>query len=480
MTDQGSGGRARTAAAALFALALVALPAAGGTRVRDLSGPTPFPKGCGVPGQQTRDAEGEPSVSVNPRDPRNIVVAWQQDRFAVDGGALSNVLAVSKDGGSTWRRILVPKLSRCTGGGDERTSDAWLSFGGDGTLYLASLTFSETPTNEVIAGPTELNVTTSRDGGITWSTPVYVQPFDHTYNDREVVTADPTRPGRAYVVFVKRYGAFGESGIEMFSSTADRAKTWSLPTPIIIPPPGTLTDPALIEALPDGTLLNVALLANLSPFLPDQVSRVPWVIVTSRSTDGGFTWSLPVVVATISPAAPLDPDTGTVTRAYNLVSAAVGKNGMAYITWNEIDSLHGSTIFIARSADEGKTWSAPSVVHREAAQAFIPMIAVDGSGAVGISFDDFRNDRPGDRQLTTDVWLDVSRDSGRTWRETHLAGPFNMLTAAESDSSGVAGLFVGDYQGIAALPSGFVNAFAQARPQSRFGPSDIFVAITGP
>jgi hypothetical protein len=55
-----------------------------------------------------------------------------------------------------------------------------------------------------------------------------------------------------------------------------------------------------------------------------------------------------------------------------------------------------------------------------------------------------------------------------------------MLTAAESDSSGVAGLFVGDYQGIAALPRGFVNAFAQARPQSRFGRSDIFVAITGP
>jgi hypothetical protein len=417
---------------------------------------------------------------VNPRDPRNIVVAWQQDRFAIDGGALSNVIAVTKDGGSTWRRVLVPKLSRCTGGSDERTSDAWLSFGGDGTLYLASLTFSEFPTNQVVAGPTEINVATSRDGGMTWSKPVYVQPFDRTYNDREVVTADPKRPGHVYVAFVKRYGALGESGIEMFSSTSDHGKTWSLPRPIVVPPPGILTDPALIEVLPDGSLLNVALLANLSPFLPEQVPRVPWLIVTSRSTDGGLTWSLPVVVAQINPAAPLDPDTGKVTRAYNLVSAAVGKNGMAYITWNEIDALNRSAIFIARSADKGKTWSAPGLVHREAAQAFIPMIAVDGSGAVGISFDDFRNDRRGDKQLTTDVWLDVSRDDGRTWRETHLAGPFNMLTAAESDSSGVAGLFVGDYQGIAALPRGFVNAFAMAKPASRFGPSDIFVAITGP
>ena len=462
------------------ALALLAIPASGHPGALNLSGPTPFPKGCGVPGQQTRDAEGEPSVSVNPRDPSNIVVAWQQDRFAIDGGALSNVVSVSKDGGATWRRVLVPKLSRCTGGSDERTSDAWLSFGGDGTLYLASLTFSETPLNAVVAGPTELNVTTSRDGGLTWSAPVYVQPFDRTYNDREIVTADPAKPGHAYVAFVKRYGAFGESGIEMFSSTTDHGKTWSTPRPIIVPPPGILTDPTLIEAFPDGTLLNVALLANLTPFLPDQIPRVPWLIVTSRSNDGGLTWSLPTIVAKIPPAAPTDPDSGKVTRAYNLVSAAVGRNGRAYITWNEIDSAHGSTIFLAKSTNEGGTWSAPIAVHREMAQSFIPMIAVDGTGAVGISFDDFRNDRKGDNRLTTDVWLETSRNEGRSWSEFHLAGPFNMLTAAESDSSGVAGFFVGDYQGIGALPRGFVNAFALAKPLARFGPSDIFVAIAPP
>jgi hypothetical protein len=446
---------------------------------RALSGDTPFPNGCGVPGQQTVSSEAEPTIAVNPLDPRNIVAVWQQDRFAIDGGALSNVAAVSKDGGESWQTILIHGLSRCTGPAtsDERTSDPWLSFGPDGKLYLASLTFSEQPTNSVIAGPTKLVVSTSGDGGLTWDDPVDVQPFDLTYNDREAITADPSRTGYAYYAFVKRLGAFGESGIEMFSRTTDGGKTWSTPAPILLPLPGTLPDPTLIVALPNGTVLNLALIANLTPFLPDAVPRVPWVVVGSRSTDAGNTWSLPTTIATLVPAAPVDPDSGKIVRGYNLISAAAGPDGTAYVAWNEIESTSSSAIRFSKTTDGGLTWQAPATVTNVNSQAFVPTLAVSGDGTVGVAYYDFRNDRKGDNELTTDIWFSFSRDGGLSWRESHLAGPFDILTAPETESSGVAGLFVGDYEGMTGLPGAeFAGVFTVSRPLASHGPSDIIFA----
>jgi hypothetical protein len=117
------------------------------------------------------------------------------------------------------------------------------------------------------------------------------------------------------------------------------------------------------------------------------------------------------------------------------------------------------------------------VVKRSPGQAFLPSLAVAGNGTIGVSYDDTRNNQSGSKQLATDVWFSQSRDGGTTWQERHLAGPFAAETAPESDSSGVQGLFVGDYQGLAARgQEGFAAAFAQSRPQAVHGPSDLFFA----
>ena len=465
---------------ASIAVALAASPAQADFVTR-VTGPTPFSSGCGVTGTPTFNAAAEPDVRVNPTDPRNVVVTWQQDRFNADGGALSNLIGVSRDAGRSFHVVRVPGISRCTGGADERASDPWLSFGRDGTLYLASLSFSEMPQNQAVAGPTELEVSRSTDGGDTWSAPVYVQPFDETYNDREAITADPTRPGHAYVAFVKRYGADGESGFEELSRTTDGGRSWSSPAPIYTPPPGMLTDPTLIEALPDGTLVNLLIVANLSPFLPDPAPKVRWDIMAQRSTDAGQTWSAAVKIADIAPFPPIDAETGKVVRAYPVISGAPAPDGSVYVAWNEIAAPGtGSRVLFSRSADGGRTWSAPGEVHRSPGQAFLPSLAVAADGTVGVSYDDTRNDRPGSRSLTTDVWLSRSSDRGGRWSESHVTGPFATETASESDSAGVQGLFLGDYQGLAALGGGaFGAAFAQSRPVSIHGPSDMYFAAVG-
>lgn len=88
-------------------------------------------------------AAAEPTIAVNPKNPRNIVVAWQQDRIS-DSGALEIGIAYTFNGGKSWKHSTVP-VQLCNGGFQDRVSDVWLSYSKDGeTLYLCSLPFNVT------------------------------------------------------------------------------------------------------------------------------------------------------------------------------------------------------------------------------------------------------------------------------------------------------------------------------------------------
>src|SRR5439155_14598144 len=126
-------------------------------------------------------AEIEPAVTVDPRRPRTVVAAWQQD---LGFGGRTDLISSSHDGGRTWSRRTIPGLTRCTGGTADSASDPWLAAGRDGTMYFtgATLTLATDP-------PIGTNVSSrSRDGGRHWSrsTPISA-PSRRT--ERMVVTA---------------------------------------------------------------------------------------------------------------------------------------------------------------------------------------------------------------------------------------------------------------------------------------------------
>jgi hypothetical protein len=473
----------RALALAVAMLALAAGTASAAATISDLqplSGMSPFkPGGCGVPGSPTFDSEAEPSFAVNPKDPMNAIAVWQQDRFVVDGGALSNIVAVTQNGGATWSTVLVPGISRCTGGPDERTSDPWVSIGPDGIAYLATLTFTDDPALAAggLAGPTNQLVSRSTDGGLTWSAPTTVIANGH-YNDREAIAADPRKPGVAYESFVDRLGAFGETGVNEFSKTTDSGATFSAPQSNYTAAPGNLPDPSVITVQPDGTLVNVFMLANATAVLPGP--DTPFTVMAMRSTDGGATWSQPQAIDQVPPAQPEDESTNTEVRAFPLVSAATAPDGTLYVVYNDIQSPKSTRIKIVRSSNNGRTFSSPTVVKSVAAQAFIPSVAVDGRGTVGVLWDDFRRDRTGDSELTTDVWFASSRDRGQSFAESHVAGPFDATAASSTSSTSVQGRFIGDYQGFAAYPSGFGAVFAQSKAGVTQGPSDVYFARIAP
>jgi hypothetical protein len=447
---------------------------AGPYKVKNLeviSGPSPFAAGCpGAVFDETHvaGAEIEPFLTVNPANPRNIVATWQQD---LGFAARSDLIGTSRDGGKTWKRVTIPGLTRCTGGSDDAASDPWVSAGPDGTVYFTGLPASLAPELPAIA----LVASRSRDGGQSWSPLATVAPASPRV-DKEVVTADPTRAGHAYIVWTDfdPLFQFPLHNLLQFSRTTDGGASWSAPTTIAFAPPNGLDRASEIRVLPNGVLL--AIFARIE--LQEDFSVIATLLV-SRSRDQGLTWSPPVEVAS-QPIQPyFDPETGLPLSNQDLVihSAAVAPDGAVYIAWDRPSSATSGTIDIAKSRDGGLTWSGPTPLPGVTAFAFEPAIAVEKHGSVGVLWYDHRNDRPGDVPLTTDVWFAHSHDGGSSWTQTHVAGPFDLRSAPSP--SGFWRL--GEYQGLAALGgNGFAAVFTMAAPQARDGPTDIFFARIGP
>src|SRR5262245_10241440 len=100
--------------------------------IRDITGPTHSPLvGCGL----TAAAEGSefsPKLAVNPKHRGNMIAYYIQSDQA------SDVVATTHDGGKHWANVVVPGLTRCSGGSAIAAFDPDVSFGGDGIAYLST------------------------------------------------------------------------------------------------------------------------------------------------------------------------------------------------------------------------------------------------------------------------------------------------------------------------------------------------------
>ena len=101
-------------------------------------GPTP----PGQSGQVFLFSEVEPWVVVNPGNPKNVVGAFQEDRWS-SGGARNNGAATSFDGGKTWLNQAIPGVTVASGGTYQRNTDPWVDFGPGNRVYAASLPFDD-------------------------------------------------------------------------------------------------------------------------------------------------------------------------------------------------------------------------------------------------------------------------------------------------------------------------------------------------
>jgi hypothetical protein len=286
-------------------------------------------------------------------------------------------------------------------------------------------------------------------------------------NDQDSITGSPTLPGHAYAAWANFRFDFLTPNTIKFSRTSDGGVTWSPPVIMDEAGPFALDAVPKILVLPDGTLLAIFVQADLATGIG--------TILAARSLDEGQTW-LPAVEAGSKPVFEFfDPDFGDVLPQPGYESAAVAPDGTVYIAFEDSRTTDTGAIGLLRSEDGGLTWSSSSLPGVNAF-AFEPAIAVDSHGTVGVIWYDLRNDRLGDAAITADVWFAHSDDRGASWRQDHVAGPTDLRTAPLPHHN-----YVGEYQGLAALRGrGFAATFTLAAPFAQDGPTDIFFARIAP
>jgi len=426
---------------------------------------SPFSAGCdgGQTGVVYTNAEVEPMVAVDPTNPNRLIGVWQQDRWS-NGGARGNMTGVSVDGGRTWTERAAP-FTRCTGGDLLRASDPWVTISPNGIAHQIAIAFDgqafEAGTSNAVL------VSRSTDGGDTWSpTVTLVRDGASAFNDKESITADPTDARFVYAVWDRLSASSG--GPALISRTTDGGATWEPPRSIYDPGTTSQTINNQIVVLPDGTLVDFFTQLDSAP------SRQTLTVI--RSQDKGLTWSGPIVVSPVQALGTQDPETGTSVRDAAILGAiTAGPDGSLVAVWQDSRFSGGQRdgIALSRSIDGGLTWSTAIRVNRDpTVPAFVPSVAVRADGTMGVTYYDFRSNTSDRATLLTDYWMARSTDGGATWRESRVAGPFDLAIAPYAG-----GLFLGDYQSLVGIGNAFVPFYAAVNSGDLSNRTDVFASL---
>src|SRR3954452_8152643 len=162
-----------------------------------------------------------------------IVSAFQVGRF-FNGGATDIGVSRSTDGGATWGTpSFLPGLTATSGIGGatgapfERVSDASVAYDKRHTTWLVSSIPLEFTTTNV---PT-IFINRSLDDGVTWSGPVRTPdpPSNKIDLDKNWTVCDNTTSSPFYGHCYMEFDNFAEGDLEYMSTSTDGGRTWSKP-----------------------------------------------------------------------------------------------------------------------------------------------------------------------------------------------------------------------------------------------------------
>lgn len=361
-------------------------------------------------------------------------------------------VAWSNDGGASFTPVrIVTDEQRPLG-------DVSLAFDGNGRLVLSYLSIDKNGLPGYWAhgvGGNGIWVRRSPDGGKTWDpAPIAVKAWKGDEPDRKLedmpriwsdTSAGSPHRGNLYMAWIEWQLT---QSIILFARSTDGGATWSAPQRI-----------STKAGLPRDD--NGAVVGPIGTVAPDGTIYAVWNegfnITLAVSTDGGrsFAPSRPVVEV----AAPYFGGASGipgVARAMGFPQVGIDPKGRTlYVTWS--DFRNGDVdVFIARSSDLGRTWSAPQRVNddpvHDGADQFLQWMAVDPTdGAVYVQFYDRRED-PENRR--TRVTLARSTDGGSSFTN------YAWTPAAFTGES----VFLGDYEWLVAQDGRVYGVWAEPVP----------------
>lgn len=497
------------------AAAVIALVTAAGISAADLTlGPLVQVSGAsslagctaddaaGQTGTVFPNSEVEPWIDVNPANTNRMIGVWQQDRWS-NGGSRGLVAAVSSNGGASWSPAGQLKTTLCTGGtnlnggGYQRATDPWVSFGPTGIAYQLSLSFNDIePPLTTFDFDHALLASRSLDGGVTWSDPVPVirDTAPTVFNDKQSITADPTNASFVYAVWdrlvfpaserasvVASFNTSSFSGPAWFSRSTDAGLTWEPARSIYDPGQIDQTIGNQIVVRPNGALVDIFTEFNNENADKNRGGFIRVLV----SSDKGATWSGPFDVGRLGTIEVSDPETGDPVRTGDIIPdiAVDSASGRLYAVWQDASLNDGQADAIAfsQSLDGGLTWSSPVKVNKTPTgipagnqQGFTASVDVSADGAVAVTYYDLRNNTSAP-PLLTDYFIVHCHPTSPTaclnpanWvderRLTNVS--FDMRQAPFA-----VGFFTGDYEGLASFGNRFAAFFSQPHasdPSSTF------------
>ncbi len=364
----------------------------------------------------------EPSIIINPKNPKNIIA-----------GSILNRVHTSRDGGKTWKNTVLTSKTHGVFG------DPCLLADKQGNIYYFHLS---DPSGKGWADASILDrivCQKSTDGGKTWNEGAGIGKNGIKDQDKEWAAFCP-KTGNVYMTWTQ-FDVYGSKNTKdsthiLFSSSTDKGETWSLPTRINQIGGDCIDDDKTVE----GAVPCVGLNGEV---------YVAWAvndkIYFDYSTDAGKTWQNQDIIATDNPEG-WTIDIPNISRANGMpvtgCDLSEGKHkGTIYINWSDQRNGKDDTdVWLIKSTDGGKAWTKPKRVNDDPAgkHQFFNWMAVDPiTGHIHIVF----YDRRAYSDTQTDVWLATSTDGGETFKNEKISEkPFkpNGIT------------FFGDYNNISA------------------------------
>jgi len=333
------------------------------------------------------EAQNEPFVAVNPSNPRHIIVG--ANNWAAGNGRFEVSAYVSFDGGASWAASQ-PYIDR--NAGRLNAADPTVAFGQDGKVYFGFVAM--TPAQGAVA------VSTSLDGGLTWSSQSWVTSFTGAADKPAIAQSN----GRLYVYYQN------QSLMSTYSSNG--GLTWS--------------SAATIEA--GGR--------NAAPVV-DRAGNVHVFYNTADAIKVARAGSARVTTVSNAVALQARP---TQYRANIYATAGISSNGTMYVAWADGRSqATGNDILVSRSTD-GTNWSAPARVNTDAGNAdqLMPALSVSKDGSVTVAWLDTRNDPA---RVNYDVYMARSVDGVNFSGNSRVSA----VSSNPNNDPRMQGQLIGDY-----------------------------------